>query len=318
MATQTVDRDREDRLLRNTIENVPALIVLRGRRRVGKSFLLRVSLDEPRLISYQAEEEPRALQMESFAAECARIIPGAPQLAFADWSEALRFLEAQARAEGPVVVVMDEFQRVAAQDPAIESTIQNACDRWDHENVPVALVLSGSALSFMAGLFKGGKPTHGRSVYRPLLLPLSYRDVAAFGPPKASPTELLERFSIIRDALVDLLGKPIAESNALCPDRDLCRSRRCRLRMEVDQRARRESLVRTRLEVVGRAGSAPGSRRYAGPSVANAERWAAGLPVPGYAMDDETAMKVVGGTVEVVSEGHWERFNPSPKAREAG
>ena len=53
-------------------------------------------------------------------------------------------------------------------------------------------------------------------------------------------------------------------------------------------------------------------------SMANAERWAAGLPVPGYAMDDETAIKVVGGTVEVVSEGHWELFNPSPKAREAG
>ena len=53
-------------------------------------------------------------------------------------------------------------------------------------------------------------------------------------------------------------------------------------------------------------------------SMANAERWAARLPVPGYAMDDETAIKVVGGTVEVVSEGHWELFNPSPKASEAG
>ena len=53
-------------------------------------------------------------------------------------------------------------------------------------------------------------------------------------------------------------------------------------------------------------------------SMANAKRWAARLPVPGYAMDDETAIKVVGGTVEVVSEGHWELFNPSPKASEAG
>ena len=52
-------------------------------------------------------------------------------------------------------------------------------------------------------------------------------------------------------------------------------------------------------------------------SMANAKRWAARLPVPGYAMDDETAIKVVGGTVEVVSEGHWELFNPSPRASEA-
>ena len=45
-------------------------------------------------------------------------------------------------------------------------------------------------------------------------------------------------------------------------------------------------------------------------SMANAERWAAGLPVPGYAIDDETALKVTDGSVEVVSEGHWKRFTP--------
>jgi dipeptidase E len=45
-------------------------------------------------------------------------------------------------------------------------------------------------------------------------------------------------------------------------------------------------------------------------SMANAEQWAAGVPVPGYAIDDETAVKVVDGTVEVVSEGHWKLFTP--------
>jgi len=45
-------------------------------------------------------------------------------------------------------------------------------------------------------------------------------------------------------------------------------------------------------------------------SMADAERWAAGMPVPGYAIDDQTAIKVVDGEVEVVSEGHWRRFTP--------
>ena len=40
-----------------------------------------------------------------------------------------------------------------------------------------------------------------------------------------------------------------------------------------------------------------------------AEKWAAKLTVPGYAMDDETAIKVTNGTVEVVSEGQWRLFN---------
>jgi dipeptidase E len=44
-------------------------------------------------------------------------------------------------------------------------------------------------------------------------------------------------------------------------------------------------------------------------SEANAEKWAAKLPIPVYAIDDETAIKVVDGTVEVISEGHWKLFN---------
>jgi dipeptidase E len=45
-------------------------------------------------------------------------------------------------------------------------------------------------------------------------------------------------------------------------------------------------------------------------SMAAAEEWAAKLPVPGYAIDDQTAIKVTDGTVEVVSEGHWKLFTP--------
>jgi dipeptidase E len=45
-------------------------------------------------------------------------------------------------------------------------------------------------------------------------------------------------------------------------------------------------------------------------SMADAERWAAGMPVPAYAIDDQTAIKVTDGTVAVVSEGHWKLFTP--------
>ncbi len=43
-------------------------------------------------------------------------------------------------------------------------------------------------------------------------------------------------------------------------------------------------------------------------TMANAERWAAGIGGPAYALDDETALVVVDGDVDVVSEGHWRRF----------
>jgi len=45
-------------------------------------------------------------------------------------------------------------------------------------------------------------------------------------------------------------------------------------------------------------------------TMAAAERWAADIPGPAYAIDDDTAIKVTDGTVEVVSEGHWKLFSP--------
>jgi dipeptidase E len=50
---------------------------------------------------------------------------------------------------------------------------------------------------------------------------------------------------------------------------------------------------------------------FEGNSMANIECWAAGMPVPTYAIDDETALKVSGASVEVVSEGHWRLFTPT-------
>jgi dipeptidase E len=44
-------------------------------------------------------------------------------------------------------------------------------------------------------------------------------------------------------------------------------------------------------------------------SMADAERWAASIAGPSYAIDDQTAIKVVDDEVEVISEGHWKSFN---------
>jgi dipeptidase E len=46
-------------------------------------------------------------------------------------------------------------------------------------------------------------------------------------------------------------------------------------------------------------------------SMSDIERWAAGVPVPTYAIDDETAIKVTGRSVEIVSDGHLKLFTPA-------
>jgi dipeptidase E len=46
-----------------------------------------------------------------------------------------------------------------------------------------------------------------------------------------------------------------------------------------------------------------------GNSMAEAEQWVAGIEGPAYVIDDETAIRVVDGTVDVISEGHWKLFS---------
>ncbi|MCG5435821.1 Type 1 glutamine amidotransferase-like domain-containing protein [Micromonospora foliorum] len=45
-------------------------------------------------------------------------------------------------------------------------------------------------------------------------------------------------------------------------------------------------------------------------ALSDIQKWASGIPVPTYAIDDNTAIKVVDGTVEVISEGDWRLINP--------
>ncbi len=191
-----VDRQRELQQLQTLAASPPGLAILSGRRRVGKSFLLRVALTGDRVVHFQAEEQPRSLQLAAFARECAHLVGGAP-LSFASWEDAFAFLDAQAKRDGALVAVLDEFQYVAYEDSGLVSAVQKWWDRWDHENTPILLVLSGSALTFMAGLLSGQKPTHGRSVFRPVLQPLNYRDAAAFAPKDLSPIDLVERYSVL-------------------------------------------------------------------------------------------------------------------------
>ncbi|CAG9622273.1 hypothetical protein BACCIP111883_03064 [Sutcliffiella rhizosphaerae] len=45
-------------------------------------------------------------------------------------------------------------------------------------------------------------------------------------------------------------------------------------------------------------------------TLVNAKKWAAGVSVPGYAIDDQTAIKVIDGEVKVISEGKWKLLTP--------
>jgi AAA+ ATPase superfamily predicted ATPase len=192
---ELVDREREQRLIRETAGVVPALIVLIGRRRVGKSFLLSRTLTDARTVFFQGDEQGERQHLELLAGEAGRVLLGTPALSFGTWDDALEFLGEQARRES-LTVVLDEFQWLKSAQPALDSIIQRHWGRWDREGVPLTLVLSGSALTIMEKLLDHGAPLFGRAAARPRLEPLDYRDAAAFADSR-DPEELLRRWAVL-------------------------------------------------------------------------------------------------------------------------
>jgi hypothetical protein len=196
MSTGIVDREHEVARLRRAAGQPPQLVIMRGRRRVGKSFLLNHALSGYRGISFQADEQPASAQLDLFAREAARLLPGAPPLRFGDWDEALTFVGDQA-ASGPLVVVLDEFQWLWASEPHLDSILQRHWDAWQRAGTPVTMVLAGSALSLMERLLAHANPLYGRAQYRPLVQPLDYRYAAQFADPQLPADEKLMRYAVL-------------------------------------------------------------------------------------------------------------------------
>ena len=195
MATGMVDRGSELAELRTAIEERPALVVMRGRRRVGKSYLLSIAFAGERVLGFQADEQDERGHLDLFAREAARLLPGAPRLTFASWDEALDFVDVAVRS-APLCLVLDEFQWLARAQPALPSILQRFWDRWQRDQAPIVIAVAGSALSFMEGLLGADSPLYGRASYRPLLSPLDYRQAAGFTN-RTDPEQLLRRFAML-------------------------------------------------------------------------------------------------------------------------
>jgi uncharacterized protein len=193
-----VDRVQEQHLLRDATRSMPALIVLMGRRRVGKSFLLERTFDGDRVVSFQGDEQDEAQHLDLFAAEAGRTLLGSDALRFGDWDAALAFIGEQARI-GPLTVILDEFQWLKRAQSALDSIIQRHWDRWDRAGLPVTLVLSGSALTLMENMLEHGAPLFGRATARPRIEPLDYRDAAGFAA-TTEPEDLLRRWAVLGGA----------------------------------------------------------------------------------------------------------------------
>lgn len=177
------DREREwDDLVSFAGRSEPGIGValVRGRRRQGKSFLLRRLVEATGGFYHQALEQGRSQALAGFGVELARWLDVPGRLAFEDWDGALGALSA-AEARVPPVVVLDEFPYLLGASPELPSVLQRTVDTSRRPGAPsVRLVICGSALAVMASLLEGTQALRGRASHDLVLGPFDYRLAAAY------------------------------------------------------------------------------------------------------------------------------------------
>lgn len=173
------------------------LVILYGRRRVGKTTLVyHWAQDKPHLFFF-ATQDDNATLLRRFSQLSRQAAGESPSLAFTypDWETALRALASIAR-EHRFVAVVDEFPRLVAAHPPIASYLQMV---WDTElqHTQVFLILTGSLLSVMRQqVLAPDAPLYLRHTWPFELKPLTVADLRAFFP-TYTPDELVETYAVL-------------------------------------------------------------------------------------------------------------------------
>jgi AAA+ ATPase superfamily predicted ATPase len=195
-----IDREQEMAALRNAGQGastgIPQLVVVWGRRRVGKTFLLSHFVRDRRAVFFGATQQAQGIELSRLADAVRRDLGSqAADLAggsFASWEAALRFFAALA-AEQPLTVVLDEVPYLTVSTPGFASVVQAV---WDHlpEGTRLTLVLCGSAIGMMEAMIGAGGALRGRPTLTLRLDALDPVQARAFLPTLA-PVEFLEAYA---------------------------------------------------------------------------------------------------------------------------
>ncbi|KAF0193520.1 MAG: putative ATPase (AAA+ superfamily) [Bacillota bacterium] len=140
------------------------LVVLYGRRRVGKTETLRKFCEGKEHVFYSCTEYTDEQQLGAFSSRMlAKGIPAAKYVkAFSHWEQALASVS-ELTGSGKKLLIIDEFPYMVKSNPSIPSILQNLWDsRLKNENVMI--VLCGSAMSFIEKEILAEKnPLYGRA-----------------------------------------------------------------------------------------------------------------------------------------------------------
>lgn len=162
--------------------------IVYGRRRYGKSYLLRRLVQAMGGVYHLALREGRKTALDRFASSLSRQLQWAPHQPFRDWSDALEQVASVlgTRSQQPQILVIDEYPYLQQHSPELDSAVQAVMDEatagvlahsW---TAPVSVVLCGSAMSVMTQILSGMSPLRGRAVLDMPLGSFDYRQVRGY------------------------------------------------------------------------------------------------------------------------------------------
>ncbi len=186
-----VNRHDELSLLQSRFESETAeLLVIYGRRRLGKSALVReVIKNRDDAVYWQATEETPAAQLTNFVDTASDTFPLLVDIQ-RDWEALLRALGRE-----DAIVVLDEFPYLIESDDALPSKVQRVWDLQLQET-GMTLILVGSSISIMEEkVLGGGSPLYGRRTATIDLPPLSLDDACELYPPE-NADEAIQYWSV--------------------------------------------------------------------------------------------------------------------------
>lgn len=189
-----INRSGELELLEKQFASPGAsLVVLYGRRRLGKTTLLRQFAYGKPHCYFLADRaaEPDSRRALAMAMATALNEPTLANAEYATWGDLFAAFERFRQHDQNFVLILDEYQYLCQVQPAFSSFVQKFWDEhWSHSNI--FLIVCGSVTSMMyKETLSHSAPLYGRSTAQMLLRPISYRHLGEFLLRK-SPIQLIE------------------------------------------------------------------------------------------------------------------------------
>lgn len=192
-----IDREDEIRTLENEYARKgSALVILYGRRRVGKTTLISEFIKDKPALFFLASEESEAQNRSEFKDRAAEFINNdlLRDAKVSSWDTIFKTIM-QTDFEAKPVIVIDEFQYIGKSNPAFPSVFQRI---WEEQlkDKPVMVILCGSLISMMESqTLSYNSPLYGRRTAQMKLKQIPFRYYRQFFPDK-SENELVEMYAV--------------------------------------------------------------------------------------------------------------------------